>query len=275
MSNPLVLKICPLMANHQKYIMRIIFWNIRAGGGRRADGIFSQLLTWRPDIIGLSEFRGTPSSQKLAADLHQDGYAHQLSTINPQSKAKNALLLASRWPLRPLQLKNTPQNRERWLLASIQAPRPFTLGLMHVPNYTHPELKYPYLDAVLKMIDQWDSGPAILGGDTNCGKRGIDEEKATSPPIFKREHAWLEEMEKRQWVDGFRHLHGNRREFTWYSHRNNGFRLDYAFLNPEFRSALKGARHEWGDDPQQPERREALSDHAALIIDLDPQTGKT
>jgi len=42
---------------------RIILWNIRAGGGKRAAGILAQLREWRPNIIGLSEKnRGVASS---------------------------------------------------------------------------------------------------------------------------------------------------------------------------------------------------------------------
>jgi exonuclease III len=66
-----------------------------------------------------------------------------------------------------------------------------------------------------------------------------------------------------------RHLHGDSREYTWYSHRNNGFRLDYAFCSPHLAAAVAYVQHAWGYDHSQPERRDALSDHAALIIDLE------
>jgi exonuclease III len=75
-------------------------------------------------------------------------------------------------------------------------------------------------------------------------------------------------MGERAWADAFRHLHGDRREYSWYSHRNNGFRLDQAFCNPQLLCSLRGFRHAWGLNPDEPGRREGLSDHAALIIDL-------
>jgi len=78
--------------------LRIIYWNIRAGGGRRIDGIYKQLLAWQPDIIGLSEFRGTPASQQLAAQLFEAGYPHQITSFLPSKLVTNALLLASRYP---------------------------------------------------------------------------------------------------------------------------------------------------------------------------------
>ena len=118
------------------------------------------------------------------------------------------------------------------------------------------------------MIDGQDLGLTLLIGDANCGKRGIDEE-SPQPARFYREHDWITGFEDRGWIDAFRHLHGDKREYSWYSHRNNGFRLDYAFGSPELGASIKAARYVWGSDPEDIQRREALSDHAALIVDLE------
>ncbi len=247
---------------------RVIFWNIRAGGGKRVAGILEQLRKWQPDIIGLSEFRGTAASQWLADQMAADGFSFQLTSVNSDSLPKNALLLASRYPLQSLTVTGMPTNPERWLLAQIETKPSLILGVMHVPNYTSPTLKYPYLESVLEMVARWDKGPALLGGDTNCGKRGIDEEKL-SPPKFQREHDWIVGMEQHNWVDVFRHKHGDHREYTWYSHRNNGFRLDYAFCSPHLAPAVTSVQHAWGSGKKKSERRDVLSDHAALIIDIE------
>lgn len=36
-------------------MMRVLFWNIMAGGGKRADAIVAQIIRWQPDIISLAE----------------------------------------------------------------------------------------------------------------------------------------------------------------------------------------------------------------------------
>lgn len=249
-------------------LTRIVSWNIRAGGGKRVAGILAQLLKWQPQIIGLSEFRGTPASHWLAAELAEAGFLFQISSVNPYSPAKNALLLASRFALRSVTAPRVPKNPERWLLADVKTMPSVTVGLMHVPNYTTPTLKYPYLASVLRLIDAWNAGPGLIMGDTNCGKRGIDEEKR-SPPNFQREHDWMVGMEQRGWVDAYRHKHGDKREYTWYSHRDNGFRLDHAFCSPHLAPAIKAVRHVWGNDGKQKQRRDALSDHAAIIVDIE------
>lgn len=254
--------------------VRIVSWNIRAGGGKRAAGILAQLLDWQPDVIGLSEFRGTAASQWLATELAAGGYASQLSSTNSSLPAKNALLLASRFPLQAIKAPRMPRNRERWLLAQVESQPRLSFGLMHLPNYTTPELKYPFLTSLLKMVDHWALGPGLLFGDSNCCKRDLDEENPLGPR-FKREHDWMVGMEQRGFADVFRYLHGGRREYTWYSHRNNGFRLDQAFSSPELLVAVKCLQHRWGFDPQQPQRRDALSDHAAIILDLNIRKIKT
>ena len=52
------------MAENQ--VERIVFWNVRAGGGRRVDRIADALGGWRPDVVALCEFRATPPSLRLA-----------------------------------------------------------------------------------------------------------------------------------------------------------------------------------------------------------------
>ena len=245
--------------------MRIISWNIRAGGGKRQEGIFNQLVQWQPELIALSEFRGTPASQELAANLATAGWSHQIQTTDPDKKATNSLLTASIYPLEQIPHRHAPKQPRRWLLTKVQADTPFHLANMHIPNY-NTGFKYPYHKKVLTIMNTWKLGPAVFCGDTNSGKSYIDDATGV---FWKREHEWMEKIEKRKWVDALRHLHGEKRVYSWYSHKNNGFRLDQAFLNPEMMPALQAIRYEWGQDPHQPPRREALSDHAAILLDVD------
>ena len=244
---------------------RIVSWNIRAGGGKRRDGIFEQLMAWQPEVIALSEFRGTPASQELAIKLGEAGWPHQLQTIDKRKLATNSLLTASKYPLKQLKTRHAPKQPRRWLLARVLGEVPFVIGNMHIPNF-NTGFKYPYHTAVLKMIGSWRLGPAFLVGDTNSGKSYIDDATGI---FWRREHEWMEAIEARKWVDAFRHLHGERRVYSWYSHRDNGFRLDQAFLNPTLMPALVAMRYEWGKSPAEPERRDGLSDHAAILLDLD------
>lgn len=244
--------------------MRVVAWNIRAGGGRRAGRIARQLARWTPDVVALSEFRASPPSALLARALAQQGLAHQLTTADARAPGRNALLVAARWPLRRVRLQAAPRERARWLLTVVQAPVPLVLGAMHVPNRVSGR-KYPFLDAVLACARRWRRGPALLVGDTNSGRRGIDEEV---PAFNTREEGWIDALAACGWRDAFRHLRAEARVYTWYSpNGRNGFRLDQAFVNAALLAQLRDASYAWGGAARRG-RRDALSDHAALVVDL-------
>ena len=167
--------------------MRIVAWNIRAGGGRRAEGIVRQLHQWNPDLAILSEFRGTAASQGIAAALAEQGLSHQRATCSAESLARNALLVASRWPLRRKRSAREPAEPERWLRVGVLAPQRFDVLAVHAPNRVT-NRKYPFLDAIGDVVESWSGPPAMVIGDTNTGRIGIDEE---SSAFNAREEQWM------------------------------------------------------------------------------------
>ncbi len=232
-----------------------------AGGGKRADAIATQILAWEPAIVALAEFRGTPPSQAIAHNLAVNGLSHQLTTANATARARNALLLASRYPLMPIVRASSPAPAHRWLLSQVDAPLPFYLGVMHIPNM-HTGLKTPYHDAVLSLVNTWDQGAGLLIGDTNSGLPEIDEE---APAFTAKEAAFMNGMESADWHDAFRRLHGRRRAYSWYSpNGRNGFRLDQAFVNADLIDRVQSCRYIWG----QAAGLRQLSDHAALVLEI-------
>ena len=243
--------------------MRVVAWNIRAGGGVRAAAIGRQLLRWSPDVVALSEFRGTPPSNGVA-DILRAQLPHQLTTAASDTPNANGLLVASRWPLRRLRLRGGPDERHRWLAAAVEAPQPMVVGAMHVPNRAGGR-KYPFLDAVLACARGWQLGPALFVGDTNSGRRGLDEQV---PAFNALEEGWVDGLAACGWHDAFRHLEPATRTYTWYSpNGRHGFRIDQAFVNAALLARLKDARYVWGGASRRG-RRALLSDHAALVIDL-------
>ena len=243
--------------------MRVVFWNIRAGGGKRVGRIARQLEGWAPDAVALCEFRATPPSVELAGSLASFGLVHQCTTADPVEPSANRLLIAARWPLRRLRFRVEPDEPGRWLVARLDSPRPLSLGAMHVPNRVTGR-KDRFYAAVLTAVSRWRRGPALLLGDTNSGRQGIDEETRVFGP---REEAWLEALERSGWRDAFRLLRGLARAYTWYSpNRGNGFRIDQAFVNHELQPRLRDVRYDWGRRARRPAH--TLSDHAALLLDL-------
>ena len=249
--------------------MRVVSWNIRAGGGVRIAAIADQLSRWSPDVVALSEFRGTPPSAELARALGERGLSHQLCTASAGLPRVNALLVASRWPLTRVRLRSAPvAEAGRWLLTHVAGPTPLTLGAMHVPNRVTGR-KFPFLDAVLGMAHTWRRGPALLVGDTNSGLIDLDEQV---PAFSAEEDGWIRGLEAAGWIDAFRFFKASERAYTWYSpNGGNGFRIDQAFVNRALRPHLRSASYVWGVAPHGRARgpRHALSDHAALLVDLE------
>jgi len=243
--------------------LKIVSWNIRAGGGKRAAGIVRQLQQWQADVIVLSEFRATDASVWIASELRSYGYCFQRTTADPKQPAVNALLVASRWPLRQLKLKHAPANERRWLHVNVSASKPVAILAMHIPNRST-GLKYPFMESVIDVVKKWRGPTAVLLGDTNSGCIGIDEE---SPAFNKIEDQWIKTLNQLRWADAFRLMHGESLEYTWYSpNGRNGFRLDQAFLHPSLHKDVKEFTYTWGGQPHA--RRDYLSDHAAIILDL-------
>jgi hypothetical protein len=211
-------------------------------------------------VVVLSEFRATPPSQKLAASLCDAGLSHQRATATADQPSINALLVASKWPLRRLPTAFAGREPWRWLSVRVDAPHPISLGALHIPCKASGR-KYAFHDAVVSVAAKWKTRQAILVGDSNSGLPGIDEQV----PCFGRgEQAFFESIAALGWSDAFRHHKGPVRGYTWYSpNGGNGFRLDQGFVSRALLPRLSRVSHSWGG-----RRRRALSDHAALLIEL-------
>lgn len=243
--------------------MKIVSWNIRAGGGVRAAAIVDYLLKQRADVIALSEFRGTPASVSIASELAVAGYVHQRTTVNRSLPALNALLIASLHPLRKLSLRHAPDCAPRWLAVNVHGPQPMGVVAVHVPN-RHTGNKYPFLEALTQVMAAWRGLPAVIAGDTNSGRIHLDEQVRTFNGIEDR---WMLSMEKNGWRDAFRYLQPAGREYTWYSpNGRNGFRLDQMFIHPQLVGQISHFSHQWAGATQV--RREVVSDHAAMVLEL-------
>lgn len=244
--------------------MKILSWNIRAGGGVRAQAIVEFLLAQCADVIALSEFRGTSASVWIAENLSHHGYKYQRTTVERSNPSQNSLLVASRYPLRKLCLSKAPVLSSRWLAVNVYAVHPVCVMALHVPN-RHTGNKYPFLEAVRNVTASWRGLPAVVIGDTNSGRIALDEENPTFNSIEDR---WISSMDASGWRDAYRMLQPEGREFTWYSpNGKNGFRLDQMFVHPRLEKKVTHFSHHWVGDSVG--RRDAVSDHAALVLSVD------
>lgn len=230
--------------------MRLLTLNIRHGGGRRMAEIRAGLLRRRADVLVLTEFRNNEAGAHLREGLARAGLLHQ--AVSQPAARVNSVLVAAREAFRVEPHPRLKFDAAR--LLRVRFDKFFLIGV-HLPNQ---KAKLPHWRALRKLARENAAPPTVFAGDFNTGRNPQDAEgyKYT----FAEE---MEALEKLGWVDAWRRLHPKGREFTWYSHRQRGFRLDHVFLPPELSPRLSGARFAHGF------RERGASDHSALIVELD------
>ena len=242
----------PRRASRQIRRLRLLAWNIRQGGGTRLSRIVAAIAQHEADVLILSEYRGGESGERLRAALAAIGYAHVTAATPPASG--NGTLIAAREPFDdggPL---------------TEAVPEPYRI----VRAYIGPLRIYGvYMPNLLKKVPYWQGLIAALAaeslqsqalaiGDFNTCRAYVDEPGAIDPCAH-----FLDEVAAIGFCDLWRRRYPEGREFSWYSTRGNGFRIDHAFLSPALvgRTGVVRYSHD--------ERTTGLSDHSALILDLD------
>lgn len=262
--------------------MRVVAWNLRHGGGsRRMASISLALLDHAPDLVVLSEFRRTTGGQ-IAGVLADKGLKHQATTDPP--KGRNGLLVASRWPLEAARHTANLLSRgaapfpgglveegdempailaQRWLdlriaqinleLVALHAPHddPFQAGRVSTARAV-------FFQALVAAARRGSDRPSLLVGDFNAGRHGVDEEGATFSLT-----STLGTIASLGYVDAWRHLNPDAREYTWFSHVGSGFRIDHALLSKVLAPRLRRCWYSHA------ERESGLSDHSVLLADLE------
>jgi exodeoxyribonuclease III len=251
--------------------MRLLTLNLRHGGGRRMAELLAHLLRHEADVLVLCEHRHNAASVLLREGLAAAGYGHQAASLRgaggsprargaPAARGANHLLVASRRPLGPVPRGVRAGLRvDRLRLLPVTVEGLLVVGV-HLPNL---KAKLPHWAALLRLAARLDGQRAVFLGDFNSLHHVQDVERPPFPMGASCE-AYMSALEARGWVDAWRRLHPHAREYTWYSHRGRGFRLDHAFLSPACAPALRTARFDHAV------RESAASDHSALLVELAP-----
>lgn len=252
--------------------LRLVTWNIRHGGSNVL-GIARAIAGFDADVVVLPEFQASKGESLLQEVAKRGLPYHQVDCSRPQS---NGVAVVARHPLSAGSLKGPSTVPHRWQHVQIEA-----LGIELIGIYLHggdehnetPEEKQDFWDEILKAAQDLRATPAVIAGDLNTGKHNLDELGAT----FFSAKSFCDLSENVGWTDCFRCLHGDRRVYSWW-HTKSGFRLDHAFVSPPLASRVKRAEYIWkqGDAilahdglKPWPEDKGRLSDHAALVVELE------
>jgi exonuclease III len=230
--------------------LRLVAWNIRQGGGTRLAAIAAALARHEADILVLSEYRGGESGRRLVETLDVLGYRHVSLPAPPAGNS--GVLIAARTRFRAYGTISADL-AEPHKLIRVDFPG-FRLCGVYMPNL---KAKIPYWDALLAALGAGSGIATLAIGDFNTCRHYLDEAGK-----FDTLSHYMDRIEAIGFCDLWRRRYPDGREFSWYSHRNNGFRIDHAFLSPEL--AMRAGEIRYSHD----ERLSGLSDHSALVLDL-------
>jgi exodeoxyribonuclease-3 len=230
--------------------MRLLAWNIRQGGGSRLPRIAEALKHHDADIVVLSEYRGGPSALRLCAALHALGYRYPTALVPPPSRY--GVLVAARCPFHEYGAVEMGLP-EPYRMVSVDFAT-FRLIGIYMPNLL---AKIPYWEALIAALSAQSTTCALAIGDFNTCRAYLDEARA----IDRTAH-YMDAIEQIGFRDLWRYRYPERREYSWFSTRSNGFRIDHAFLSQDLATAA-GTIHYSHE-----ERVAGLSDHSPLILEL-------
>jgi exodeoxyribonuclease III len=230
--------------------MRLLAWNIRHGGGRRLSAIYDAVAGHRPDVVVICEYRGS-TGPALRAALGEMGYRYATGVEPPPGR--NGVLIAAREPIRGARVL-TRHVEEPYRLVRAELACGLHVTGVYMPNLLR---KVPYWEAVLRAARRTRHHPAVFVGDFNTTRHFVDEAGDCC-----QTSAYMDHIERAGFHDAWRSRYPDAREFTWYSHRGNGFRLDHAFCSGGLMARVAEVRY------SHEERERGVSDHSAMIVDF-------
>jgi exodeoxyribonuclease III len=240
--------------------MRLISWNIQAGGGARCRAIVRLLTRYEADVIVLQETMPSRAAD-LCHALRSAGYAHGLSA--PRGPRERGLCVLARTSMRRVAGAMPPHAGiypRGWLEVEM-VEGGWRLAAVYGPA------EGPVIPAFWVAAAGWLAcrarEPFIMLGDFNAGASLVDAKNYR----FKAGRSFAE-LAGIGLLDLWRREHGDRREHTWFSRRggraHRGFRIDHAFASPMLAEWVTGCRYDHAV------RQRRLSDHSLLMVDLVP-----
>jgi exodeoxyribonuclease-3 len=230
--------------------MRLLTWNIRAGGGVRLARIAEAIVAHDADVLVLTEYRSGEAGKRLRAVLLDQGYVW-LSPVEPPA-ISNGVLIASR--MKPRAVAHVTEHvPEPWRMLTVTVGQIRLFGI-YMPNL---RAKIPYWEALIDAAVPHVKARTLAVGDFNTCRAFVDEPGATDVTA-----KFMDKIQAAGFRDVWRDRFPEGREYSWYSHRGNGFRIDHAFASSHLAKRIGTITY------SHVERTSGLSDHSALIIDI-------
>ncbi|MEP6850701.1 MAG: exodeoxyribonuclease III [Acidobacteriota bacterium] len=255
--------------------MKIATWNIN-GINSRLDQVLNWCRTNEPDVLCLQETK-TVDSRFPHRKIQVIGYPY-VAFLG--EKSYNGISIISKYPINDLQL-NFPRDKDdapkRLLAATINGVR---IVNVYVPHGTQLgsdkfDFKLDWIKRLRKYFDKSFSldENVLLCGDLNIAPHEMDVWKPSfwkdRMHFTKPEREAIQDLKKWGFVDVFRQLNEDVREYSWWDYfhhsfeKDQGLRIDHIWTSPPLAELCTDC---WID--KEPRGWEHPSDHAPVVADF-------
>ncbi len=198
----------------------------------------------------LTEFRNNKYKSKIQNHFKELGFGY-IATTESDSKT-NSVLIASKLSISSETFEQLNEHKQRVIKINLDN---FTIYGCYFPGQ---DLKKHVFEFLLSEIKRSGVNNVIITGDINTGKHFLDEERATFYHA-----AYLNKFEDVGLIDAWRHINGQQKEYTWFSNKGNGFRIDHFFIDQNLSGKITNCyySHQY--------RIDNISDHSMMTLELD------
>jgi len=254
--------------------LKLATWNVNSIRAR-LDAVLSWLETEQPDVLCMQETK-VDDDDFPSDELQMLGYAVAMAG----QPTYNGVAIASRLPMKEIQIglvDAAPDADKRLIAASVGGLRVLSAYIPNGRSVSSPAFaeKLAWLSELRRTLTEREQGRDVfLGGDFNVAS---DERDLFDPEAFRGkvhfhpdERRQLDEIRKLGFVDTFRKFDERAGQYSWWDYRggglrkNQGLRIDYAFLSPGLAARTKSCRMD-----EKPRHEDKPSDHIPVIVELD------
>jgi exodeoxyribonuclease-3 len=229
---------------------RIVVLNVRGGGGSRGERLCGFLDAHDPDAVVLTEWRNGASGAVFADWAVRRGMRHAGLA---DGGTANGVFVASKHAFRSASATPAGQGVGVLILVRFHA---VTVLACYFPQLNE---KSVFFDRCGQVARRHGARPFMLVGDLNTGNQAVDRSERAGKYFCAEGFDGL--CAPCGLVDLWRLSNGDAGEWTWLSHRGNGFRIDHALGNAQYVRAFAPSRR-YGHSAW----TTRLADHSAVVV---------
>jgi len=242
-------------------IVRCLNWNIRNPSLRRATKQMNWLEKNSFDIIVLSEVKPSQGGIYIKDRLTSLGYT--VIFPKPENEDYGVILAIRKFSNEiPKICVDYLPYRVSFAVCNFSGKDLLLTG-MYAPVWKT-EKKKTFVETFEKVMAKEDLRKKfcrwIIFGDLNV----LEPNHISRYPVDKDGERFYNTFSNYGFVDAFRFLHPNEREYSWFGREGNGYRFDHIFVSENILPLLKNCFyiHEV--------RLKKLSDHSAMCLEIKP-----